>query len=31
MKKPVCIFLFLTVFSTFLWAGGKKDTEPAAA
>jgi NitT/TauT family transport system substrate-binding protein len=30
MKKTACIFLFLTVFAAFLWAGGKIDTEPPA-
>jgi NitT/TauT family transport system substrate-binding protein len=33
MKRTSCVFLILTVFSTLLWAGGKRDTagQPAAS
>ncbi|MDR1469586.1 MAG: ABC transporter substrate-binding protein [Spirochaetaceae bacterium] len=30
-KKTVCLFLVLAAFSTALWAGGKKNEEPAPA
>ncbi|MDR1353404.1 MAG: ABC transporter substrate-binding protein [Treponema sp.] len=29
MKRTSCIFLILTVFSAFLWAGGRKDAAPS--
>ncbi|MDR0638516.1 MAG: ABC transporter substrate-binding protein [Spirochaetaceae bacterium] len=31
MKKTMCLFLVLSVFSTALWAGGKKNETPAPA
>jgi NitT/TauT family transport system substrate-binding protein len=31
MKKALCVLAVITVFSTLLWAGGKKDAAPAAA
>ncbi|MDR0758748.1 MAG: ABC transporter substrate-binding protein [Treponema sp.] len=31
MKKMFCVLAILTVFSTALWAGGKKDETPASA